>query len=159
MKDIIVTLFLLIGCQNLMAHGGHSAIFKYQINPNFIELEFQIESIVLDHFDLEKNCESYDIATAWCIGQYINSKNKIIFNNSKIDFELVSSKRGENYFSVKMIAKGDFSNFQNLTLRNKCFFEFDKKFENRVIIQNSEGVKSYLLNRKNTDIEISKFQL
>lgn len=154
MQKLAIAIILVLSSLNLKAHGGHIAVFKYQVGPNSIELEFQIENSVLEHFDLEKQCKSYETATALCLFRYIKAKTFLKLNNDEIRFELEGSRQDEGFFSIKMRAEGNFLNCENIILDNKCFLEFDRSFENRIIIQRKGTVKSYLLNRKNTDLAI-----
>ena len=63
-KEIAIILLFVLGTHQSWAHGGHLATFTYQIEPTVIHLEFRIEVDILDHFDLEKGCPSYEQATA-----------------------------------------------------------------------------------------------
>ena len=154
MKEIIITILIIMAGQNLLAHGGHMGVFTYQIEPTSITLEFKIESSALDHFDLKQECDHYETATALCLFQYLNAKSMLHINEDEISFELESARQEEGFFILKMRANGDFYNCGNITLSNKCFWEYDRTFENRIIIQKEGVIKSYLLNYKNTDIII-----
>ena len=154
MRRIILLALLNFCASAMMAHGGHMATFKYQITSDQIVLEFNIENEVLDHFDLEKSCENYKVTTALCLLQYINKNAILKIEEEQVTFELLSSQKGEHFFTLKMIAKGDFSESQTIWIKNTCFLKFDRRFENRIMIQKEDFEKSYRLNRKNKKLTI-----
>jgi len=154
MKIKLTLLLMMFGVLDLLGHGGHMATFKYDIASNNIILEFKIENSILHHFDLEEDCENYKTATAMCLVQYINKKTQLKMDGNKVIFELQSSQKGKDFFTIKMSAQGDFSSYQNLSIGNECFLEFDRKFENRIIVQKDDSIKSYRLNRKHKEITI-----
>ena len=155
MKLKLIILLIVSWSIDMMAHGGHMATFNYQLASNNIILEFTIENAVLNHFPLNDACENYQIATAMCIMQYINKNTSLKINGNKIDFELLSSKQDERLFRIKMIARGDFSACESLSIENACFLEYDRKFENRIIVQKSDFRKSYRLNHKHKALNIN----
>lgn len=154
MKLNLILLLLLFGVNDVSGHGGHMATFKYDITSQNIILEFKIENSILQHFDLKDDCENYETATAICLVQYINKKSSLKLDDKTINFELQSSQKDKDFYIIKMKAKGDFNSHQNLSLANECFLEFDRKFENRIIIQKNDSIKSYRLDRRNKKLTI-----
>lgn len=141
-------LLIILGHLQLMAHGGHVAEYKYSIKGQEILLEFSIESGVLDHFSLEKKYPHYEAAKAICLVQYINENSSLRLNEHTLTFELLSAKEEAGYFTIMLIARFDFMGTEQLRVENGCFIEFDRKFENRIILQRDNTVNSYRLNRK-----------
>lgn len=154
MKLNLIILLSIFYCTGILAHGGHMATFSYQFESGQIILEFKIEKSVLEHFDLQDECEHFETATAMCLTRYINENAFLKINHQAVAFELQSSKQDKHFFSIRMIAKSDFSNYENLTVENECFLEYDRKFENRIIIQKQASTKSYRLDRKNKKIQL-----
>lgn len=154
MKTIILAIVMVLGYHSSLAHGGHSAIYKYKIDPTSIVLEFQIEKSLLVHFDLSKDCDSYESATALCLFNYLTEKNILKLNQNEIAFSLEGSRQDEKFFKLTMTSAGDYSSSMRISLINTCFLEFDKAFENRIIIESSDSFKSYLLNFEKSEITI-----
>lgn len=146
--------FLFLYSIEILAHGGHMATFKYQMDGNQISLEFKIEKSIFEHFDLKNKCENFQTATALCLTNYINANTGFKINDEKIAFELQGAKKDHDFFVIEMIAAGKFAEYDHLTISNQCFIEFDRKFENRIIILKNNEIKSYRLNRKNTELNI-----
>ncbi len=152
-KAIIISCLMMFShYHNTVFHGGHVATFSYQIESEHILLEFQIESDVLNHFDLTDACPNYKSARAYCISQYINAHQKFTLDQENIEFELVSSKSNRNTFIVKMIAHVEVLEDQNMLIQNDCFISFDRRFENRIIIRRKNAVRSYLLDHQHQTI-------
>lgn len=148
--------FLLVFSWNMdvAAHGGHMATFKYEITPTAIDLEFKIESGVLEHFQLEEECENYQAATAICLMQYIREHSFLTCNGTEVEFQLQGSSENEHYLIIHLTARGDYSNSDRLTVGNECFLEYDSEFENRIIIQKGDFHKSYRLDHRHTELKI-----
>ena len=139
---------------DVAAHGGHMATFKYEIAPTAIDLEFKIESGVLEHFKLEEECENYQAATAMCLMQYIREHSFLMHNGTEVAFELQGSSQNEHYQIIHLTAKGNFTNSDQFIIGNECFLEYDSEFENRIIIQKGDFNKSYRLDHHHTELKI-----
>lgn len=139
---------------DVMAHGGHMATYKYQIESSLILLEFKIESGVLDHFSLDETCENYQSTTALCLVQYLQENTRLSVNGSEVAFELQSSRQDEDHFIIQMVARGDFSASGRLLISNSCFLEYDPEFENRIIVQKEDFAKSYRLDDQHQALKI-----
>ena len=133
MRGITFIALVLFAGQGVLAHGGHTAVYSYQIEAESILLEFRIESSVLQHFDLKSKCEAYETATAWCLAQYIEANSSLRINEEVVRFELVSSRKDEDFFIISMRATGDFSNSAHIQLNNECFLEYDFSFTAQVM--------------------------
>lgn len=152
---IVQSLLIGLFSMSIPFHGGHMSIFNFQIEPDAINLEFRIETEVLDHFDLEKKCDNYQSATAFCLFRYIQENTFVSIDDDLLGFALQSAIRDNDLFIVKMRAKGDFSRSEAILLNMKCFYEFDPDFENRIIIQKDTFKKSYRLSSSDKELEIN----
>lgn len=130
------------------------ASFKYQFSTEEVELEFSLEKSVLDHFDLSKNCENYNTATALCLTRYIAEHTSFAIDGEKLDFELQGARRDRDFFILELVAKHKVQPFKKISIQNQCFLEFDAAFENRIILWNNDEPKSYLLNNENRILNI-----
>lgn len=130
------------------------ASFKYQFSTEEVELEFSLEKSVLGHFDLSKNCENYNTATALCLTRYIAEHTSFAIDGEKLDFELQGARRDRDFFILELVAKHKEQAFKKISIQNQCFLEFDAAFENRIILWNNDEPKSYLLNNENRILNI-----
>ena len=154
MKFKLIILFFCLTGIEMQAHGGHLATFKYSIQAEEIILEFKIENEVLDHFKIEKDCPNFQTATAICLVNHIKENVSFEINNDSVSFELINSKKDKRFFFLVLKAKGDFSNCENIKINNQCFLKYDQRFENRIIIQKGEELKSYRMSKKHQEINI-----
>lgn len=152
--NILVFLVSCLGSTFSLKHGGHIASFKYQFSSGAVELEFRLEKSILDHFDLSKNCENYDTATALCLTRYIDQHTSFAIDGEELDFELQGARRDNDFFILELVARHKTKSFKRLSIQNQCFLEFDAAFENRIILWNEDEPKSYLLNNDNRLLNI-----
>ena len=155
MKCVYISILLTFFGINISSHGGHAAVFIYNIEPTSIALEFQIENSVLEHINFQQKCVSYKSASALCLFQYLRDHAIVENNGSQIEFILENSRQENGFFIIKMSALGDFLKNKQLEIRNTSFYEFDRKFKNRIVIGKNALRKSYLLSRKKSMITVN----
>ena len=150
-------IFLVVTCFAfviLPAHGGHMATYSYQVDPDAIYLEFSIEKGILDHFPMERKCETFELTKAFCLLSYIAEHSSLTLNGKEIDFKFDHAEQSKDYFLLQMTAIGSFDQIESFTLENHCFYEFDQTFQNRIVLSRDGKTTSYRLNHQRNSITI-----
>lgn len=136
------------------AHGGHLATFSYQVESKRVSLTFTIDNATLDHFNMEESCANYKLTKALCLASYVNQKASLLADGKSLVFELVNSSQDDLNFTVHLVATGNFSSVETFVAKNSCFYEFDARFENRIIFEKAGSKNSYRLKSGHDEIEI-----
>lgn len=144
---------LTFGFANFFIHGGHIAEYYYQLDGDQINLKFVIEKADLDHFNFAKDCDIENM-TALCTAMYLNEHTTLKINKEKVEMELQNSYTEGDHFFVLLKAKLKGDAIKQISIKNKCFYEFDSHFKNRIILVTAQFQKSYLLNRKRNIIRL-----
>ncbi|MEL6673335.1 MAG: hypothetical protein AAFR61_14120 [Bacteroidota bacterium] len=153
----LIWFFLGLLPTGVFAHGGHMATFSYQLTDTYIVLDFRIEQEIIEHLGLDKSCASYQQTSALCLTKYIQEKVDFQLNDCEVAFALEEARVAKGIFHLKLMARGDFSQAGTLELKNTCFFSYDKKFENRVIVQKGAFAKSYRLSASHPQIKLNPY--
>ena len=127
-------------------HVGHIAEYQYRLNGNELNLKFVIEKQELLNYNLNNDCDIKQM-TALCTSKYLNSKSSIKINGKKITFELLNSYTKKEHLIIELSAKLDVQKIKNINIENNCFYEFNAKFKNRIIVDIGSFKKSYLLTK------------
>lgn len=144
---ILVPLVVLFYSLNTIAHGSHMATQKLTFSESNIELEFKINVNTLEHFSTNIFEVNYKLKKGIVLTNYINSKFKI---DKNLTFELVSSQQNEDFFILKLTTTWDTKKYNSIEITSNLFYEVDHHFQNRLIIEDTDGsVSSYRLNKIN----------
>jgi len=135
-------------------HGGHIAEYHYQINGEILEMKFVIEKEDLLHFPLDKNCNHREM-TALCTFQYLEKNSSLEINGEKIEMELHESFTQQDHFILLLKSKNKISTVEEISIQNNSFYEFDRKFKNRIVIDLGKFQGSYLLKKKKNLIHLN----
>ena len=147
-------IFCLSVCfSNTFIHVGHVAEYYYQLDGNHLKLKFVIEKEELMNFNFESDCDIENM-TALCTAIYLNEHSAIKINDEKIEMELQNSYTEGDHLVLLLNGKWSGRAIKEITIENKCFYEYDRKFKNRIIMDVAQFQKSYLLNRKRDKIEL-----
>jgi len=134
-------------------HVGHIAEYRYQLKDNTVYLKFTIEKQELLGFKLSENCDVKQL-TAFCTAKYINQKSLLKINGEELLFELLKSYTQKDHLIIEMKSKINSASIQNIHLTNTCFYEFNTKFRNRVLLDIAPFKKSYLLTKNTNSIHL-----
>lgn len=150
MSLIILSIHLLLG--NLI-HVGHMAEYYFTHTGSKVKLKFVIEKNELLDFDLKNDCDLKAI-TALCTAKYLSANSMVKINGEKISFELESSKTDGDHLIVYMNSTKNVDTIKNISIQNTCFFEINRSFKNRVILDLGLFQKSYLLTKDKNTIDL-----
>ena len=128
-------------------HAGHIAEYYYKLEDNQISLKFVIEKVELLHYNFEGDCD-VESMTALCVVQYLNKRSSIQINNEILEMELHNSYTQGDCFIVNLRGEWSGESVNKIIIQNDCFYEFDTKFKNRMIMDVGPFRKSYLMNQK-----------
>ncbi len=136
-----------------VSHGSHIAEYYYQLDGEYLNLKFVIEKEVFMDFDFQHHCGLQSM-TPPCATQYINEHLSITIDGQKPKMELLSSSI--QYNSLVMHLRGVLKTDEicEIIVENRCFYEFDHDFKNRILLDIAQFKKSYLLNKKRNRIEL-----
>jgi hypothetical protein len=134
-------------------HGGHVAEYYIQLDGQNLNLKFMIEKGELMNFEFKEECDIKGM-TALCTIQYLNKHSSILINDKKIEFEFQNSYSEGDHLIILMHSKWTGDVIKEIAVQNKCFYEFDHDFKNRIILDVGKFQKSYLLNQKQDKIEL-----
>lgn len=134
-------------------HAEHVAEYNYQLNEGHLSLKFTIEKAEIDHFNFKSDCNIKEM-TALCLTKYINEKSYIKINGKTVELELNDSYTDKDHLVINLSAEVTASSIEELTIANTCFYEFNKEFKNRVILDIAQFQKSYLLTQKKDIIHL-----
>jgi hypothetical protein len=135
-------------------HAGHIAEYYYKLEENQLSLKFVIEKAELFHYPFEGDCD-IESMTALCVVQYLNKRSSIQINNEIIEMELHNSYSQGDHFIVNLRGEWNGGSVNKIIIHNDCFYEFDAKFKNRMIMDVGRFKKSYLMNKKQTILELN----
>ncbi len=135
-------------------HADHVAEYSYQLNDGQLNLKFVIEKAEINNFNFNSDCDLKKM-TSFCIAKYINEKSHVKINGKIIDFELDNSYTEKYHLVIKLSSKVDSGSIKDLIISNSCFYEFNKKFKNRIILDIDQYQKSYLLTKKKNEIHLN----
>tara|TARA_B100000768_G_C11220365_1_gene350230 strand:- start:374 stop:799 length:426 start_codon:yes stop_codon:yes gene_type:complete len=128
-------------------HSGHIAEYNYQLSNNYLTLKFVIEKPEVDNFNFNSDC-NVEQMTALCLTKYINEKSHIKINGKTVALKLNDSYTEKNHLIINLKAKVSLDSVKELIIFNSCFYEFNAKFKNRIILDVNQFRKSYLLTKK-----------
>ena len=134
-------------------HIGHVAEYYYQLDGKQLNLKFMIEKEELMSFDLG-DCDVRQM-TALCAAQYVNKHAFIKINGKDQKFELQNSFVENGHLVVNLSSVVDDDVIRDVNVVNKCFYEFNRRFKNRIIFDIAQFQNSYLLNRKRSEIKLN----
>ena len=147
-------LSLMLMTTNLL-HVGQVAEYYFSIYENQLQMKFVIEKDELDNFKFEGDCD-FQKTTSICIANYIKSNSTIKINDEKINLELGDSYTDNGHLIVYFTAELKNVEIQNLSIQNKCFYEFDSDYKNRIILNVDQFQKSYLLTKEKHSIYLNQ---
>lgn len=149
MANLFLYLNIFLG---ISFHAGHLAEYQYSLDNGYVNLKFKIEKAELHNFGIE-NC-NFEEMTAICTVKYLSKNAKIILNNLEIPLNLKDSYVQKGHLIVNLISDStSIDSIKTVKLYNNCFYEFNPKFKNRVILDIGKIQKSYLLNKNKTEIQ------
>lgn len=143
----IVLVNLFVGTNQ---HVGNVAEYQYTLEGNQINLKFEIEKHELLHFKLDKDCDHKKM-TALCTSKYVKKNSTFQINGDTVDLVFENSKIEHGHFIMNLIGQLDSAKVNSIRIHNKCFYEFDSTYKNRVILNIDRFNKSYIL-KKGKDI-------
>lgn len=135
-------------------HAEHIAEYNYQLNGDNLNLKFTIEKDEIDHFNFNSDCDIEQM-TALCLTKYLNEKSQIKINGKVVKFSLDNSLIEKGHLVINLSAKVTSVSIKELNIANNCFYEFNSKFKNRIILDINQFQKSYLLTEKNDAIYLN----
>jgi len=141
MKVLYIFIYILI---LPFFHAEHVAEYNYQLHESHLNLKFTIEKAEIDGFNFNSDCNIKKM-TALCLTRYINGKSHIKINGESVEFELNDSYNDKGHLVINLSAEVTSDSVKELTIVNNCFYEFNAKFKNRIILDIAEFQKSYLL--------------
>jgi len=144
MKTLSIFLYI-VTCS--FFHSGHIAEYNYQLSNNYLTLKFVIEKPEVDNFNFNSDC-NVEQMTALCLTKYINEKSHIKINGKTVALKLNDSYTEKNHLIINLKAKVTLDSVKELIIFNSCFYEFNAKFKNRIILDVNQFRKSYLLTKK-----------
>ncbi len=150
MKYLIICFWL-----TSLFHGGHVAEYYYELEGKQLNLKFIIETEVVAGFEFEGDC-NFENMTALCMVQYINQHSSIKINGEKLEMELQNSYTEQDHLIIHLKSELNADSINKINIHNRCFYEFDRDFKNRIILDVGLFQKSYLLNRKRNKIKLRK---
>ena len=92
--------------------------------------------------------------TAICVSNYINEHTSIEINGKKVKFSLDESKTDHGHFVLYMKSELKSPDVSEIKIKNECFYEFDSKYKNRLIMNVAQFQKSYLLTKGKDKIHL-----
>ena len=135
------------------------ATYTYNISDDQIVLEVEIDKHTLAHFPMEKKYENYEQTKAICLANYVNEHFSLIIGDKKLAFELEGSEQDDHVFILRMVTKGDFTVQEEQIVENDCFYDYDAKFSNRLVVRRDGEIKrTYRLNQSNNIITVKKWK-
>lgn len=150
MANLFLYLNLFLG---ISFHAGHLAEYQYSLDNGYVNLKFKIEKAELLNFKI-KNCNFKEM-TAICTTQYLSKNAKITINNTVIPLSFKDSYVKKDYLIVNLISDSiSIDSIKTVELYNNCFYEFNSKFKNRIILDIGKIQKSYLLNKNKTEVQL-----
>ncbi len=135
-------------------HGGHIAEYYYQLEGQELSLKFIIEKEELLSFELPDDCDIRAM-TALCTSQYLNKLSFIQINGKRVVMELQNSYTEGDHLVIHLSGRINTNTVEEIKIQNKCFYECDPDFRNRIIVNIAHFQKSYLLNPKRNTIKLS----
>jgi len=127
-------------------HAGHIAEFHYKLDGTQMSLKFIIEKEDLMGFELYKDCDVKSM-TALCTARYLNQKSSLSINGEKIDLKLENSFVENDHLIVLFNAELQNNSVKDIIIKNNCFWEFNPKFKNRIVVDIASFQSSYLLKK------------
>lgn len=132
-------------------HPEHIAEYSYQLRDHQLHLKFVIEKNEVDNFNLK--CDIKQM-TALCLTKYIHEKSQIKVNGKNVEFALNDSYIEKEYLVINLSTNLTTEVIKELMIHNECFYEFNSKFKNRVLLDVAQFQKSYLLTKKKDSIHL-----
>lgn len=151
MKLIATVLFTMLFS---VFHAEHIAEYRYQLIGNQLNLRFVIEKPELDEFNFSSDCDVKQM-TALCLTQYINKKSEVQINGETIAFKLNESYTEKDHLIINLSATINCDLIEELVISNRCFYEFNPQFKNRILLDVSQFQKTYLLTKANSKIRLN----
>jgi len=87
--------------------------------------------------------------------RYLNEHYYIQINGEEINMELQSANIEDDYFIIFSSAPFYVDTIEELRIQNKCFYEFDDQFKNRIILDANDIEKSFLLNKERDQLNLN----
>jgi len=135
-------------------HAEHIAEYSYQLIDNHLNLRFVIEKAEVDHFKFNSDCDVKHM-TALCLTKYLNKKTQVKVNGKTVEFKLNDSYTEKDHLVINLSAQLTSSSVKELIISNNCFYEFNPKFKNRILLDVGQFQKSYLLTEANAIIHLN----
>ena len=132
-------------------HAKDIAEYSYQLNDDYLSLKFTIEKAEINNFNFNSDCNIKQM-TALCLTKYINGKSYIKINGKTVELKLNNSYTEKDHLVINLSAKVTSNPIKELIVYNSCFYEFNSKFKNRIILNIAKFQKSYLLTKKKDKI-------
>lgn len=133
-------------------HGGDVAEYHLQLRGQDLTLRFMIDNEELMDFDFDEDCD-IESMTALCTVQYLNKHSFIQINGKIVEFELQNSYTEGHHLIILLHSKFKEDVIEEIVIQNQCFYEQNKRFKNRIIMDVDRFQKSYLLSRDHDKIE------
>jgi len=128
-------------------HAEHIAEYSYQLSNNQLSLKFVIDKAEVGAFNFNSDCDIKQM-TALCLTKYINEKSEVKINGNAVEFKLNDSYTEKDHLVINLSAHISSDSITELIISNNCFYEFNAKFKNRIILDIAQYQKSYLLTNK-----------
>lgn len=152
---IHLTLFcnLIIGFSIL--HTGYIAEYKYHMHGDRIQFIFMMDLDDLDYFKNDNSCD-YQQMSALCTSKYITNNSTLYINNKPIEFNFDESFTQNNHLYIYFNSKTKIRQLKSISISNNCFYEFNREFKNRVILNLDTFEGSYLLTEHKKEINLEE---
>jgi len=135
-------------------HAEHMAEFYYQLEDDTLKLKLVVEKAEASSFTFDNDCNFKEM-NALCFCRYIKKNSYIELNSKKINLELENSYIEKGHLIVNLSAKVPTEPIEKITIYNRCFYEFNSEFKNRVLLDIKQFQKSYLLTKDKEKIDLN----
>jgi len=135
-------------------HAENIAEYYYQFDDDVITLKFVIENSEASSFTFDNDC-NFQKMNALCVFEYLKKNSYIELDKKKINLELQNSYIEKGHLIVNLSAKINIKSIEEITIYNRCFYEFNSNFKNRISLNIKQFQSSYLLTNSKTLIHLN----
>lgn len=138
---------------SLFFHAEELSESHYYLDQNHIVATFEIDQEELRHYRMLMNCKKNNLLDL-CAGDYILEHTQLTVNGSNVTFELEGSSVYNGHTILNFKSKKTYDNITSIEVQNRCFYEVNPNFKNRVRIEFNTLNKSFLLQKGNEMIAL-----
>jgi hypothetical protein len=150
---MISLLFFLGLSQFNPSHIGQIAEYRLTLQGNELQMKIILEKDEIINFDYNMACD-FKKMTALCTANYIIQNSSTEINSKKLILELDNSWSEHGHLILLLKAKIESGDIRTIRIKNRCFYEFDGTYKNRIILRLGKFRKSYLLTKGKDLVDI-----